>query len=116
MDLQGEADDDEWRNYSYDQDICDDFVFDGGVYDPDYRSRVDYEIRTQDLNKVGVARVPQILLQSTATLLQKRETLPRAWISAIGKKFPKTSLGKLRLKHPSLLPPWLLQKFETCQV
>jgi hypothetical protein len=72
---------------------------------------------------LGVARVPLVLLPSTAAVLQrntlglKRQYLPRAWMRAIAETFPRTTLARLRASNPCLLPAWLLQQgFETFQV
>jgi hypothetical protein len=75
---------------------------------------------------IGIARIPLILLAGTAAGLKgcqaPRRTgnsgrkLPRAWMCALAQKFPDTSLGKLRSRYPCLLPNWLLQELESCQV
>jgi hypothetical protein len=68
---------------------------------------------------LGVARVPLVLLQGTAAMLQgstSTQQLPRAWMSSIAQNFPDTPLGELRSKDPSLLPAWLLQDFARVQV
>ncbi len=67
----------------------------------------DYESRLTDECSVGVAKAPLVLLQLICNLLHLCGTLPRAWMLALGEKFPDTSLGELRSRCPSLLPSWL---------
>lgn len=68
--------------------------------------------------KVGIARVPVTILQSTATGIHEsfmemtiRQRLPRAWMVAIAENSPQTPLAKIRTTDPSLLPDWLLPLF-----
>jgi hypothetical protein len=88
----------------------------------------DDEDRTSAIDPVwvGIARIPLILLQETAAALKgcqashrtgnMRQNLPRAWMRALAEKFPETSLSKVRSTYPCLLPHWLAQEFENCQV
>jgi hypothetical protein len=76
--------------------------------------------------RVCVARVPLILLDSIAAVLQRRPgqntpdsmcgSLPRAWMIALAQKFPDTPLSKIRLANPTLLPRWLLKSFPDYKV
>lgn len=99
------------------------FYDDGGIDDHDMGKWEFYNLRTvPGIGQrwvdtwTGVARVPVILLHSTAALLRRNESLPRAWMLAIAEQFPDTSLEELRSKSPSLLPPWLLRNFTAIQV
>ncbi len=72
--------------------------------------------------KVGIARVPLILLQTVAAVLREgrsqrdRQLLPRAWMRAIAHNFPDTPLGKLRAIDASLLPAWLIEGWQSYHV
>jgi hypothetical protein len=80
----------------------------------------------EDPIRVGGARVPVSILQAIAAAVYQnkagytqetmRELLPRVWMRAIGQIFPETPLAKLRSKDPSLLPHWLLERFDDYQV
>ncbi len=80
----------------------------------------------EDQIRVGVARVPISILQTAATILHGHEPgstqdtmhklLPRVWMLAIAQNFPETPLAKLRSTDPSLLPHWLLERFDDYQV
>jgi hypothetical protein len=73
-----------------------------------------------DFWRVGIARVPCVLLRSVEAVLgghhiqrgRDCESLPLAWMVAIGLRFPDTPLAALRAGVPSLLPQWLLQHFD----
>lgn len=105
------------NNYDYDYDewmlvwIYIDYMYD---YDYDcmyydvYDESGEYE--TPHTFTVGIARVPFVLLQCAADML-RNQTLPKAWMLALADKFPDISLRDLRSLCPSLLPPWLLQRF-----
>lgn len=101
MDFEGDFDADDFANNYFAYDVYDD-------YDDTYEA--------EDEFMVGVARVPLVLLQSIAATLQNCFGLPRAWMLAIAERFPDTSLGNLRSRDPSLLPFWLLRRFETYKV
>ncbi len=76
--------------------------------------------------KVAIVRVPLILLESVADMLEDFSPrnigdtlsglLPLVWMVAIAGRFPDTSLNRLRARFPSLLPAWLLQGFAIYEV
>lgn len=98
------------------------------VSDKDEYSDIDEPPYRNTDHRVGISRIPRILLQSTAAALRgarfepegrlesKSHSLPHAWMRAIAHNFPDTSLGELRAKSPSLLPPWLILGFESYEV
>lgn len=73
---------------------------------------------TDEEYRVGIARVPIVLLKATADALRgdKTENLQRAWMRAIAHNFPDTPLRQLRATDPSLLPPWIIEEFKSYKV
>jgi hypothetical protein len=103
------------------QDFRDDKDVFGDKTDPPQYPVFCYKPEEEDF-KIGIARVPLILLHDVASVLREgtsqcdRQLLPRAWIRAIAHHFPDTPLGRLRAINPSLLPAWLKEEWQSYDV
>lgn len=108
-----------------DAQVEDDDVSDGAEHsdiDDEPQDRVGQHASTDQKFRVGIARVPIVLLESTADALRgatqgcKSENLQHAWMRAVAHNFPETPLNKLRATDPSLLPPWLIYELNSFKV
>jgi hypothetical protein len=90
----------------------------------DFGNGAEHEESQLKYFKLGVARVPCVLLRRIAAVLDGHHNqcgfynrcLPLAWMTAIGFEFPDTPLAVLRSGDASLLPQCLSQHFNCYHV